>query len=399
VIAHVQDHLSAYLDGELLAPERAAVETHLRTCPECTRHLEELRAVDEAARELDVEAPPGYFDSLPARVGARLPAPRRGVWGVRRSAPPSSTSERGFIPRERGVWGVRRSAPPSSTSERGFIPRERTTPPAWVWAAAAVLVLAALTPLTFRKTTSPVPDAAKTEGTDAFRPALTPPPAEDSLADDKAASVMERNVAPERKDGKRREREKANATAPATGGRTSEYAAKRPTPPPPAPSVQKHSGPWAQSPAASQAQTAARKEVQVEAAPETKMQAEPAGKSDRDQARAGALADAPPPAAAPAFAQAPGEDRYRELLGRKADSPEGARKLHDDWNAFARGHPDSPRADEARVRAMEASALAFDLGRDPRDRERARAAAQAYLTRPDAVQAARVRALLDKLVR
>jgi hypothetical protein len=365
VIAHVQDHLSAYLDGELPAPERAAVETHLRTCPECSRHLEELRAVDEAARELDVEAPPGYFDSLPARVRARLPAPRRGVWGVRRSAPPSSTSERGSIPRER-PGGAQR---PRLKSERGFIPRERTTPPAWVWAAAAAIVLAVLTPLTFRKT-SPVPDAAKTEEADSFRAAPATPPAEAPLADDKAASVMERNVAPERK-----------------------------APPPPA-QVQKHSGPWAQSPAASQAQTAARaEEAQQEAAPESKKQAEPAGKSDRDYALAGARAAAPPPAAAPAFARAPGEDRYRELLARKADSPEAARKLDDDWNAFARGHPDSPRADEARVRAMEASALAFDLGRDPRDRERARAAAQAYLTRADAVQAARVRALLEKLAR
>jgi putative zinc finger protein len=361
VIAHVQDHLSAYLDDELLAPERAAVETHLRACPECTRHLEELRAVDGAARELDVEAPPGYFDSLPARVGARLPVPRR------------------------GVWGVRRSAPPSSTSERGFIPRERTTPPAWVWAAAAVLVLAALTPLTFRRTKSPVPDAAKIEEADSFRPAPTTPPAaaparaEDSLdaARDKAATVLERNAAPERKDEKRRE-----------------------TSLPPPAQVQRHPGPWAQSPAASQAQSAAREEVQVEAAPPTKKQAEPAGKSDRDQPRAGARAGAPPPADdAPAFAEAPGEDRYRALLGRKADSPEAARKLHDDWDAFARGHPDSPRADEARVRAMEASALAFDLGRNPRDREHAQAAAQAYLTRPDAVQAARVRALLEKLAR
>jgi hypothetical protein len=361
VIAHVRDHLSAYLDGELLAPERAAVETHLRTCPECARHLEELGAVDEAARELDVEAPPGYFDSLPTRVRARLPAPR---------------------------------------------PR---TLPAWVWAAAAAVVLAALTPLAFQRTTSPAPDAAKTEETDAFRPAPTTPPAAASappsgapLSDDKAASVMERSRAPERKDVKPGEKEKANATAPATGGRAREYAARRPAPPPPAPSVQKHSGPWAQSPAASQAQSqaqsAAREEAQVEAAPETKKQTEPAGKSDRDQARAGALADAPPRDAAPGFAEAPGEDRYRALLGRQADSPEAARKLHDDWNAFARGHPDSPRADEARVRAMEASALAFNLGRDPRDRDRARAAAQAYLARPDAVQAARVRALLEKLV-
>jgi hypothetical protein len=291
-------------------------------------------------------------------------------------------------------------------SERGFIPRERTTLPAWVWAAAAAVALAALTPLAFQKTTSPVPDAAKTDVTDAFRPAPTAtpaaasaPPAEALLSDDKAASVMERSLAPERKDERPREKEKADTTAPATGGRVQEYAAKRPPPPPPPSQVQKHSGPWAQSPGASQsqAQNAAREEAQVEAAPATKKQTEPAGKLDRDQARVGAQADAPPRPAAPAFAEAPGEDRYRALLGRRADSPEAARQLRDDWNAFARGDPDSPRADEARVRAMEASALAFNLGRDPRDRDRARAAAQAYLARPDAIQAARVRALLARL--
>jgi hypothetical protein len=64
----------------------------------------------------------------PSSTSERGFIPReRGVWGVPRSAPPSSTSERGFVPRERGVWGVPRSAPPSSTSERGFIPRERKT--------------------------------------------------------------------------------------------------------------------------------------------------------------------------------------------------------------------------------------------------------------------------------
>jgi len=359
VNGHVDDRLSAYLDGELVAGERAAVESHLRGCGACARHLEELAAVDAAARELPVGAPAGYFDSFPARVRARLPV------------------------------------------------RRARRPPAWVWAAAAAIVLAALTPLTFQKTTSPVPDAPRTGETDAFRPAPTTPPAAapapaegllDAARDRGAAAVLERNVAPERKDEKRREKEKANATAPAADGRTSEYAAKLRPQPPPASSVQKHSGPWAQSPAAAQAQTAARgEEAKQEAPPEPKKQAEPAGKSDRDQARAGALADAPPPAAAPAFAEAPGEDRYRALLGRQASSPEAARKLHDDWNAFARGHPDSPRADEARVRAMEASALAFDLGRDPRDRERAREAAQAYLARPDAGQAARVRALLARL--
>ena len=62
-----------------------------------------------------------------------------------------------------------------------------------------------------------------------------------------------------------------------------------------------------------------------------------------------------------------------------------------------RFHTDQPH--EARVRAVEAGALAFRLGRDPLDRDRARDDARAYLARPDAAQAARIRALLDTLER
>ena len=40
--AHPLDRLSAMLDGELTAEERAQVEAHLRACADCARHLEEL---------------------------------------------------------------------------------------------------------------------------------------------------------------------------------------------------------------------------------------------------------------------------------------------------------------------------------------------------------------------
>ena len=124
--AHVLDRLSLYLDGELAAAARTEVEAHLQGCSACARHLEELAAVDAAARDLPVPAPPGYFDSLPARVRARLPAPRR------------------------------------------------RAPPVWVWAAAAGLALAALAPVLLRQTTSPVPEATRTEETE--RVAAPPPP-------------------------------------------------------------------------------------------------------------------------------------------------------------------------------------------------------------------------------
>jgi hypothetical protein len=218
--------------------------------------------------------------------------------------------------------------------------------------------------------------------------------------------MLERNAAPERTDAEKRrfERERTLATRPG-GGRAQGQQYSGPfaqAPPPPAPPAQ---APPAQAPPAqagqapAPAETAREEQAKKDNAAESKLQAESRGKSERDQAAAaGALAAAAPPAAKQVFAQAAAdEDRYRALLARQAGSAEAARKLHDDWDALARSHPDGPRADEARVRAMEASALAFDLGADPRDRERARAAARAYLARPDALQAARVRALLARL--
>ncbi|HZS33102.1 MAG TPA: zf-HC2 domain-containing protein [Methylomirabilota bacterium] len=49
--------LSEYLDGELAANERAAVERHLAACPTCTAVLAELRAVAERARRLAAREP------------------------------------------------------------------------------------------------------------------------------------------------------------------------------------------------------------------------------------------------------------------------------------------------------------------------------------------------------
>ena len=39
------EKLSEYLDGELLDPERVALESHLAVCNDCARTLEELRDV------------------------------------------------------------------------------------------------------------------------------------------------------------------------------------------------------------------------------------------------------------------------------------------------------------------------------------------------------------------
>jgi hypothetical protein len=359
VSAHVLDRLSLYLDGELAAAACTEVEAHLRGCSSCARHLEELAAVDAAARELPVPAPPGYFDSLPARVRARLPVPRR------------------------------------------------RTATVWVWAAAAGLALAALTPLMLRQTASPVPEAAHTEET--ARVAAPPPtiaaiePVE-ALPDGGARAKT--RAAP--KDAERSK--PAPTPAPLLYKRAQENAAAaRPSA---TGQIQKPDGPFAQAPAAAPppqaptqaqaSQAAARadelrageapEEAPARASKEVQREAAPEGKLERDQARRGGLTDSMK------LAQAPGEEaRYRGLLARRPASADAARKLHDDWTAFANAHADGPRADEARVRALDALLSAYHTGGEARDLQRLREEAALYLQRSDAAQAPRVRAMLESV--
>lgn len=66
------DRLSEYLDNELSAPERAAVEGHLDICAACRTTLEELRAVIERAAVLPA-APPDH--ELWSGIAARIARP------------------------------------------------------------------------------------------------------------------------------------------------------------------------------------------------------------------------------------------------------------------------------------------------------------------------------------
>jgi len=72
----IQEQLSAYLDGELSARDRAAVERHLRTCGECAHDLDTLRWTVSLVQEVPAVTLPRSFTVRPAAVEA-VRAPRR----------------------------------------------------------------------------------------------------------------------------------------------------------------------------------------------------------------------------------------------------------------------------------------------------------------------------------
>jgi predicted anti-sigma-YlaC factor YlaD len=71
------ERLSEYLDGDLPAADRAALEAHLAACGECTETLASLRRVVAHARALE-DRPPAtdLWPEIAAAVGARRPLGR-----------------------------------------------------------------------------------------------------------------------------------------------------------------------------------------------------------------------------------------------------------------------------------------------------------------------------------
>src|SRR6266487_2146211 len=64
------DRLSEYLDDELAAPERTALEAHLASCDGCRTTLDELRRVVTNARALDDRPPTtDLWPAVATRIG------------------------------------------------------------------------------------------------------------------------------------------------------------------------------------------------------------------------------------------------------------------------------------------------------------------------------------------
>src|SRR6266540_3816690 len=345
--AHVRDRLSAYLDQELVPAERTAVETHLHGCDACRQHLETLAAVDAAARAFPAEAPAGYFDAFPGRVRARLEEPA---------------------------------------------PRVRRVPlrlPAWTWAAAAVLVLGVVTPLTmvsvWRSREEPIP---------APRPAELPPPAEaarpeaaggekEEMKASTAGELKLRRAAPG--SGTGTTPVPAGGSIPATGPARDAFA-----PAPPAAPAENSSV----APALAAAPPPApglnvRKRAPAPGGPyeQPQTQAQSVGHPSTGPVTSASRADEP----------AASEAEYERLLVAPAQTAASLRARREAWRAYALRFPQSRHADEARVRVVETGAAAWRLGHDPNDRARVREDAAAYIGGKDAAQAPRVRAILEDL--
>jgi hypothetical protein len=331
---HEGERLSAYLDGELPPGERLAVEAHLAACASCTALLDDMRAVDAWAASLPAEAPGGYFETFPSRVVARVGASR-----------PSAR--------------VRRL-------------------PAWTWAAAAALLLAVVAPLTLRRE----PPVAAPKAT-TVPPA--PRPASGGLEQKRESDAPSTPVAPPAPAARAQPAWAPPPTAPREVGPGGATVAESPR-------LEKESS-RNEAPAASrERQEPAPVTTQSFAEPESPQVAR--GAADAGLAAPMSSVAREGAAGAGAVSLAEPDGAFSRLEAARPRTAVQWRRLRDAWSSLAGAHPDDPRADEARVRAIEAAREAWLLSRADEDGAALERDARAYLARPDAAQEDRVRRLL-----
>jgi anti-sigma factor RsiW len=403
------EQLSAFLDQELSDAVRVSVEEHLRTCDACAAHLAELASVDEAARALPLEAPAGYFDDFAARVRGRV---------------------------------VARPA--------------RRAPPVWTWAAAAAVLLAVVTPLALREraSQSTVPIAMRAEAGPpaAPAPAAAPaasapkPQAAPTAADGGAMTEAERGPAEAADKRAHRleqpdrlvRRDQAAESAPLSELQASDDKREAPAPepspaalpparleekavdgvrtfgyasPPSARSQRPHgphlqqqvAPPPAAAPAPADGEVASNAEAGAPGAAGGLRDADLAKEKD-DRSQRQKLASSSEGAGRAASAGGAAEAVQLRATGpllkaapRPAETGDEARRRREAFRQMVLQDPEGPAADEARVGTIEQGVRAYRLERRAEDRATAERDGRAYLARPDALQAAKVRALLKEL--
>jgi Putative zinc-finger len=415
--AHPHERLSAFLDNELSPQERAQIEQHLRTCAECAQELSELALVDRLGRELDVDVPEGYLEGLPARLRPRLRAARP---ARRRLIPMWALAAAALV--LIGLWvpitwqrrGSELSAPlPDSRAAAPL--REQQAEPASVPAptGAPPLVPPPAAPLAAPRPRANIPQDR--------------PQALDKVGQDFAAPPRATQpTAPREAD----QEGKANGDLKPLGysGNAQRELREEPAKPRPDDMRTRQFGPAVGAAAPAVAPGRAPASTPPPAAP-------PATAPPAVTAGAVAKSAAPPPPAAPEPAVAPrtmtgtlelhdeagggkrergaadsfraieSEDRsdeelklkksaetFSDLAGRPVRTAAEARRQRRAWREFADLHTSDPRADEARVRAVEAAALAYRLSGDTQDKQTLADDVKSYLSRSDARQKDRVRA-------
>lgn len=72
--------ISAELDGELTPQEAAALQEHLRTCPDCRVLRQELREQDALLREAELEPPQALHDGVMKAIRQETRTAKRHFW-------------------------------------------------------------------------------------------------------------------------------------------------------------------------------------------------------------------------------------------------------------------------------------------------------------------------------
>jgi negative regulator of sigma E activity len=99
--------LSTYLDGELSAEERAAVEARLASDPDAQQLLHQLRSVSQSVQALPLVASPDFRNEILRRIETHTaPAPAADRDDITKALPGGNTNDTIFQSRRPWIWAT-----------------------------------------------------------------------------------------------------------------------------------------------------------------------------------------------------------------------------------------------------------------------------------------------------